>query len=99
MAGLRTINRWLTAGCLAATLLAGGMAGGCALYRNDHCYVTPDKYTLARNLFIETGSLDLVERRLHDLQWQRCEVNEAIYRLRKEFEVLPEESPAVSANR
>ncbi len=49
------------------------------------------EYAVARELFIQTGSLDLVEKRLVEFEWQRPERNEALYRLRKEFEVLPEE--------
>lgn len=50
-----------------------------------------------REMYLRTGSLDLVERQLDDLQWQRCKINETIYRLGKEFEVLPEVVPATAS--
>ena len=69
----------------------------CALYREDRCWIPPEQYALARDLFIQTGSLDLVQRNLEDMQWERCKINEAVYRLQKEFEVLPEGEPAAGA--
>ena len=82
---------------LGLALLALALPGGCALYRNDRCWVPDDQYAYARELFIATGSLELVERQLADLEWRRCRRNEVVYRLQKEFEVLPEELPAPSA--
>lgn len=60
----------------------------CALYRNDRCYVEDEQYQIAYNLFLESGSLDLVERQLEAYEWRRCKVNETLYRLQKEFEVV-----------
>ena len=80
---------WLAAGALA--IMTGPSA--CSLYRNDRCYVPEDQYELARDVYVETGSLDLVEQRLIDSQWKRCKINEVVYRLNKEFSVLPEELP------
>ena len=60
----------------------------CRLFTEDRCYIDNLQYAVAYNLFTESGSLDLVERRLNELQWRRCKVNEALYRLRKEFEVV-----------
>ena len=74
--------------CLCAMLFAG-----CALYRNDRAWVPKEQYQYAREMFIQTGSLDLVEQRLTDLKWRRAKINEIVYRLGKEFEVLPEELP------
>jgi hypothetical protein len=79
---------------LALSLTLGS---SCALYRDDRCWVPPEQYSLARDLFIQTGSLDLVTRNLEDLEWERCKVNEVVYRLQKEFEVLPEGEPAPAA--
>ena len=76
--------------CLCAMLFAG-----CALYRNDRAWVPKEQYQYAREMFIQTGSLDLVQRRLTDMKWRRAKVNEIVYRLGKEFEVLPEELPTV----
>jgi hypothetical protein len=85
-----------TVGWLALTA-ALALGAGCALYRNDRTYVPDEQYSYARDVFMQTGSLDLTERRLNDLAWERPKINEAMYRIRKEFEVLPEEVPAASA--
>ena len=73
---------------LAALLLP---AGACALYREDRCYLDDKQFKIAYSLFIESGSLDLVKRQLAELQWRRCRINEAVYRLTKLSEV-PEET-------
>lgn len=86
--GLKIIG-WIA--CMALVIV---MTLGCSLYRNDRCFIPDEQYTAARELFIQSGSLDLVERQLTDMQWRRCRINETIYRLQKEFEVLPEEVPA-----
>lgn len=78
----------------AATVI--GLTASCSLYRNDRAYVPNEQYLYARDLFIETGSLDIVEQRLKALEWSTGKVNEAIYRLQKEFAVLPEELPAAA---
>lgn len=80
---------------LAVTWVLSGLvlATGCALYRNDRCYVDQGQYSLVRDLYVQSGSLDLVERELIDMQWERCKINESLYRLRKEFAVLPEVLP------
>ncbi len=77
-------------GFIAASLFAAAFLSpsACALYRNDRCYVEDDQYRIAYNLFIESGSLDLVQRELKDFEWRRCAINEAVYRLEKEFEVV-----------
>lgn len=84
---------------VATVLIAAGLLGaaGCAalidLYREDRCWVPDDMYATAREYFIQTGSLDLVRRRMEDMEWKRCQRNEVVYRLQKEFEVLPEALP------
>lgn len=82
--------------------MAGGLVlvflmVGCALYRNDRAWLSDDQYALVRGLYIQSGSLDLVQRELVDMEWRRGSINEAVYRLQKEFEVLPEELPAPAA--
>lgn len=86
-----------TIGLIACAALALTLGLGCALYRNDKCYVEDSQYARAREIFIRTGSLDLVERQLKEWEWRRCKVNETMYRLNKEFEVLPEELPVAQA--
>lgn len=72
---------WL---CLA---LPTGLGTGCAIYRNDRCIVPEAHYEVARAMFLETGSLDVVRSRLVEMQWRRCRVNETVYRLEKEFQI------------
>jgi hypothetical protein len=71
-----------------ALLVFVGSAWSCALYRNDRCYVSDAEYGIAYDLFLDTGSLDLVERQLTDADWRRCKVNEVVYRLKKQFEII-----------
>ena len=80
---------WIAAGLLVAALVAG-----CSLYRNDRAWLSDTQYDKVRKMYIQTGSLDLVQRQLQDWQWRRSEINEAVYRLGKEFQVLPEELPS-----
>jgi hypothetical protein len=63
------------------------------LYQNDRCFLSEERYSVARELFVETGSLDIVRQRLIALEWMKAEQNEALYRLGKEFQVSPEELP------
>lgn len=81
-------------------LLAGltaGLAPGCAGLRTERCYVEDDQYSIAYNMFVESGSLDLVEQQLSDFQWRRCVINEVIYRLTHEFEVISDQDPSLSS--
>lgn len=76
---------------LTFILLASGifiLPAACAMYKHDRCYVEDEQFELAENLFIESGSLDLVERQLEGLEWRRCEINESLYRISKQFEVV-----------
>lgn len=92
MSWIIPLRRFVGIGILAAGLLG---LGACSAihdyYANDHSWIGDQQYAVARELFIQTGSLDLVEKRLVELEWLRSERNEALYRLQKEFEVLPEE--------
>ncbi|HOE97467.1 MAG TPA: hypothetical protein PLS90_10205 [Candidatus Sumerlaeota bacterium] len=89
---VRLTATYAAAGMLALALLP---ASGCALYRDDKCWVPPEQYAEAREYYIQTGSLELVGEYMKDNQWRRCRRNEVLYRLRKEFEALPEELPEV----
>ena len=83
------------AGLLLAAFALGSLSG-CALYREDRCWVPDEQYDDVRQLYITTGSLDLVVKHLEEMEWKRCKVNEVRYRLEKEFDVLPEEKPRMS---
>jgi hypothetical protein len=71
-----------------AVLLVGLLlcATGCALYRNDRMWIPDARYEAARAVYDETGSLTLTEDKLRaDPTWQRGEINEATYRLKKQY--------------
>ena len=67
---------------LVALLLS---ATGCAVYRADRTWIPEQKCEEARKVYDQTGSLALTEKVLRESDnWQRAEMNEAIYRLKKE---------------
>lgn len=50
----------------------------------DRCYIEDSQFAFADQLYDKTGSLQLVQKELCDeFQWKPCEINEALYRLRK----------------
>lgn len=65
----------------------GGALSSCALYRNDRCYLTDPEYVAAKKYYDKSNSLVLTEEYLQDRHWARCKVNEALYRLKKEYEL------------
>ncbi len=79
------------AGAVAALIVLGVIAwapAACSLYRDERCYVDDSEYEIVYRIFIESGSLDVLERRLMNLEWRRCKINESIYRLEKEFQIV-----------
>jgi hypothetical protein len=84
-------SRRLVRGSAAAALIVALVAAsGCGIYRRDKCYVAEPRYAAMRDIFVESGSIELVKRRMEDMQWMRCEKNEVLYRIKKEFEVPSE---------
>jgi len=75
---------------LALAVLPFMTAGGCAIYRNDRCYVDDVRYGVMRQTFMQSGSIEIVRQEMERLQWARCEKNEVLYRISKEFEVPSE---------
>ena len=66
-------------------LLALPAISACSLYRDDHIYLTDQEYAFARKTYDATGSLVLTEKALVDKHWQRGQINEARYRLTKQY--------------
>jgi len=67
---------------LVLAFILGG--AGCRL-QEDRCWVDDYRYREAKKVYEETQVLDLVRRELknqHD--WRKCEINEVIYRLKKD---------------
>ena len=57
----------------------------CAWRQNDRCWISKERYETARELYLQTNSLDLVQQALKDSAWMPGEINEAAYRLVKEY--------------
>ena len=57
----------------------------CSLYHEDRMYLTDQEYAFARKTYDSTGSLLLTEKALLDKRWQRGQINEARYRLAKQY--------------
>jgi hypothetical protein len=57
---------------------------GC-VFTNDKMWISDQKYDQASKTYNETKSLNLTEKALRENgKWQPGEINEAIYRLKKE---------------
>lgn len=66
-------------------VVAVALSIGCVGGPRDRCFVQPIKYREARRAFERTGSVALVREALEDDHWPNCQINEAIYRIEKEF--------------
>ena len=68
---------------------------GCAIPgdKKRRSYLTPYKYQQVLDIYEKTQSIDIVRRVLEDNNWYRSEINEAIYRLRKENMVIEKQDP------
>lgn len=66
--------------CLLLMFLIGV---SCSWYRNDRCWISDARFQTVQELYDKTGSLDVVIQTLRDEGWKRCEINEAVYRLKK----------------
>ena len=78
----RTIPRWAAFGCLA---LAGALLSGCLGGPYDRCYINDLRYSQAKRAFERSGSVEVVRNQLDDDHWPNCQINEAVYRIEKEF--------------
>jgi hypothetical protein len=87
------MRRLVVAAALAVALctLTGCAGMFCTIPRDslaaqsgDRCYIEDYQFILADQLYSRLGSIQLVDRHLCEVeQWRDCEINEAIYRLRK----------------
>ena len=55
----------------------------CSWYRYDRCWISDARFQAVQQLYDQTGSLDIVIQTLRDERWRRCEIDEAVYRLKK----------------
>lgn len=50
----------------------------------DRCYIEDSQFAFADQLYNRVGSMQLVQQELCNYyKWKPCEINEALYRLRK----------------
>ena len=76
--------------CFWAILIMVVILMGCG-YKQDRCWVDDSQYLKAKKIYQTTRNLDLVRRHLEDQRtWRPCEINEAIYRIKKEYHLEEE---------
>lgn len=66
------------------------VVSGCSWRQTDRCWISDAYYEKARELYLKTASLEVVKQTLKDNYWTQAEINEAIYRLKKEFHLEEE---------
>lgn len=75
-----TITAFLS-GCMG---VSGIPADPMGVQYEDRCYIEDSQFAFADQLYDRVGSLQLVDQELCNFyEWKRCEINEALYRLRK----------------
>jgi len=68
-----------------ALVLGFILLSGCAV-KDDRCWVDDYRYNKAKEIYEKTQTLDLVRYYLEDQHdWRLCEINEVLYRLKKEY--------------
>lgn len=74
----------ILSGCMGISGPAGIPADPMGMEYEDRCFIEDSQFAFADQLYDRTGSLQLVEQELCSFyEWKQCEVNEAVYRLRK----------------
>jgi hypothetical protein len=71
--------------CLSGCMGVSGIpADPMGVQYEDRCYIEDSQFAFADQLYDRVGSLQLVDQELCNYyEWKRCEINEALYRLRK----------------
>ena len=74
----------MLAGCAGITGVSGIPADPLGAQYGDRCYIEDSQFVFADQMYDRMGSLQLVEQELCNVyEWRQCEINEALYRLRK----------------
>jgi hypothetical protein len=74
---------------LATAVLTCALLGGCtSAFGPPRSYLTPTKYQYVQQLYAKTNSLQIVQLTLEKERWRRSQINEALYRLEKENEII-----------
>ena len=55
----------------------------CSWHQEERCWIADTRFLAVQQLYDQTGSLDVVIQTLNDKDWKQCEINEAVYRLKK----------------
>ena len=71
-------------------IVFSGIFSSCAVDRKKRAFLPRYKYEQVQELYRDTESIDIVRRILEENQWYEAEINEALYRLRQENEVIEE---------
>jgi len=67
------------------------VGAGCSVLKEDRCWVDDYQYLQAKKIYETTRNLDLVRRNLEGQHtWRNCEINEVIYRIKKEYHLEDE---------
>lgn len=74
------MKKWIIAILALAIFLTS-----CSWLKYEKCWIDDKRYVEVKKLYDKTGSLEMVRQTLKDEYWSRCEINEAIYRLKKEL--------------
>lgn len=78
-----SVSLFLLSGC-ASGVINNKPIDPVAVQYGDRCYIEDEEFVVADKLYDTFGSLQLVERELKDEhQWKACQINEALYRLKK----------------
>jgi len=86
----------LTMALLTLALSCGALS--CAAFKNDRCYVAPERYEQAKLLYNEVGSLKLVKEILGNEGWRAAEIRQVEYQLAKEFHLENPDEPRQAAD-
>jgi hypothetical protein len=64
-----------------------GVMTACTMFDGDKVYISDTQYATAQRVYNETGSVRLTAAKLKEFHWRSGEINEAIYRLTKQYEM------------
>ena len=72
-----------------STLIFFLLASACQVYEpGERAYISDYRYETVQEIYDTTGSLELTREALReDATWSQPEINEAIYRLKKQYQL------------
>ena len=78
--------------CYAFLILVSLLFTACNAFDGDRVYIPDTQYETAKRVYNETGSVQLTAARLKEWHWRQAEINEAVYRLTKQYEMTSQKS-------